>query len=119
MSIRDTGCCVEDRLVDAAGYHEEERLDFPGAVFAIVALGTQLPGRRLIPRSVAEKNNDGLTAVMRDITKNNAFYIAATTLCAKQNPNNVNPASDNAVLPVWRNTLLTVLVPSPWDFTLP
>ena len=79
----------------------------------------QLLGGRLVPRSVVEKNNDGLTAVMRDITENSAFYIAATALSTKQNPNNVKPVSDNAVLPAWRNALLTVLVPSPWDFTLP
>ena len=33
----------------------------------------QLLGGRLVPRSVVEKNNDALTAVMRDITENSAF----------------------------------------------
>lgn len=40
MSVHDTDRCVEDCLVvDAALDHEEERLYFLGAVFAIVALG--------------------------------------------------------------------------------
>ena len=79
----------------------------------------QLLGGRLVPRSVVENNNDALTAVMRDITENSAFYIAATALGVKRNPNNIKPVSSNAVLPAWRDALMTVLVPSPWDFTVP
>jgi len=79
----------------------------------------QLLGGRLVPRSVVENNNNGLTAVMRDITENTAFYIAATALSTSQNPTNTTPIAPNAVLPAWRSALLSVLVPSPWDFTLP
>ncbi|KAI4123187.1 MAG: hypothetical protein LQ338_005399 [Usnochroma carphineum] len=78
----------------------------------------QLLGGRLVPRSVVEKNNDALVAVFRDITENSAFYVAATAL-GVQNPNKTQPIAANAVLPAWRDALMTVLVPSPWDFTLP
>jgi hypothetical protein len=73
----------------------------------------QLLGGRLVPRSVVEKNNDGVTAVMRDITENSAFYIAATALGVNHNPNQTKAIAANAVLPAWRDALLSVLVPSP------
>ena len=79
----------------------------------------QLLGGRLVPRSVVEKNNDGLTAVIRDIVEHSAFYVAATALGVNQNSKKIKAVSANAVLPAWRDALLTVLVPSPWDFTLP
>ena len=79
----------------------------------------QLLGGRLIPRSVVEQNNDGLTAVIRDITENSSFYVAATALSVNTGPNRTQPISSNAVLPAWRDALLTMLVPSPWNFTQP
>lgn len=79
----------------------------------------QLLGGRLVPRSVVENNNDGLTAVMRDITENSAFYIAVTALGVNRHPHGIKPVSANAVLPAWRDALMSVLVPSEWDFTLP
>ena len=80
---------------------------------------TQLLGGRLVPRSVVENNNDALTAAMRDITENSAFEIAATALGVNQSFNKTKAVSANAVLPAWRDALLTVLVLSPWNFTLP
>ena len=79
----------------------------------------QLLGGRLVPRSVVEKNHDGLRVVMRDIVENSAFYVAASALGVNQNPNKAKAIPANAVLPAWRDGLPTVLVPSPWDFTLP
>ena len=79
----------------------------------------QLLGGRLVPRVVVEKNNDGLISVMRDITENSPFYVAATALSVNKNSNKVQPISPNSVLPAWRDALLTVLVPSPWNFTQP
>ncbi|KAI4242030.1 MAG: hypothetical protein L6R40_004257 [Gallowayella cf. fulva] len=78
----------------------------------------QLLGGRLVPRSVVENNNDALTGVFRDIAENTPFYIAATALGVKK-PKKSKPIADNAILPAWRDALLTVLVPSPWDFTVP
>ena len=78
----------------------------------------QLLGGRLVPRSVVEQNNDALTAAFRDITENSAFYVAVTALGVGK-PKKATPVSDNAVLPAWRSALLTVLVPSVWDFTIP
>lgn len=80
----------------------------------------QLLGGRLVPRSVVENNNSALIAAMRDITENSTFYIAATALRVSQPANNkTRPVGANAVLPAWRDALLTVLVPSVWNFTLP
>lgn len=79
----------------------------------------QLLGGRLVPRSVVEQNNDDLTAVVRDITENSYFYVAATALSVNNRPNRTQPISSNSVLPAWRDALLTMLVPSPWNFTQP
>ena len=79
----------------------------------------QLLGGRLVPRSVIEQNNDGLTAVLRDITENSSFYVAATALSVNNRGNKTQPVSSNSVLPAWRDALLTVLVPSPWNFMQP
>lgn len=79
----------------------------------------QLLGGRLVPRSVVEHNNDGLVAVMRDIVDNSPFYVAATALSVNHRRNQTQPIPSNSVLPAWRDALLTVLVPSPWNFTQP
>lgn len=78
----------------------------------------QLLGGRLVPRRVIERNNEGLTQAFREITENSTFYIAATALDVRK-PKATKPISDNAVLPAWREALLSVLVLSPWDFTVP
>lgn len=72
---------------------------------------TQLLGGRLVPRSVVEKNNDGLTSMMRSIVENSTFYIAATALGVKSNPSGTRPIAANAVLPAWRDAILTVFLP--------
>ena len=79
----------------------------------------QLLGGRLVPRSVVEKNNDALIAVMRDITENSAFEIAVSALGVNQSRVKTKAISANAVLPAWRDAILSVLVLSPWNFTLP
>ena len=79
----------------------------------------QLLGGRLVPRSVVEQNNDGLVAVMRDIVENSSFYIAATALNVNHRRNQTQPVPSNSVLPAWRDALMSVLVPSPWNFTQP
>ena len=79
----------------------------------------QLLGGRLVPRSVVEHNNDGLVTVMRDIVENSPFYVAATALSVINRRNQTQPISSNSVLPAWHDALLTVLVPSAWNFTQP
>lgn len=79
----------------------------------------QLLGGRLVPRSVVEHNNDGLVAVMRDIVDNSSFYVAATALSVNNKRNQTRSIASNSVLPAWRDALLSVLVPSPWNFTQP
>ncbi|KAL8997835.1 MAG: hypothetical protein Q9169_003008 [Polycauliona sp. 2 TL-2023] len=78
----------------------------------------QLLGGRLVPRTVIENNNKGLTQAFREITENSTFYIAATALGVKK-PKLSKPISHNAVLPAWREVLLSVFVASAWEFTAP
>ena len=47
---------------------------------------------------VIGKNNEDLTAVMRDCTEKSAFYIAATGLSTRKIANRENSVPDNAVL---------------------
>ncbi|KAL6716011.1 hypothetical protein ACLMJK_006973 [Lecanora helva] len=79
----------------------------------------QLLGGRLVPRSVVQNNNNGLTAAMRDIVENSSFYIAITALSVGNSPHRPQPVASNAVLPAWRDAIMSVLVPSVWNFTEP
>lgn len=97
-------------------------LDHYLAYFGPIPYGSyataQLLGGRLIPRSVIEGNNDAVIVAMRNITETPPFYVAANALSVGQTPGR-SPVASNAVLPAWRNALLTVLVPGPWDFSVP
>lgn len=78
----------------------------------------RINGGRLIPRSVVQNNNAALTATIRNISKNGTFYIAAIALDVSHRRVGFPPGV-NAVLPAWRNALLSVVVLGVWDFTLP
>ncbi len=71
-----------------------------------IQVGVAQYGCRLIPRSVIEKNNDGLMAAFRKIVEDGA---SVTTISLNVS---VAVAGDvyNAVLPAWRETLLDVVV---------
>lgn len=85
---------------------------FPGslaeytAMQAAVQVGVTQLGGRLIPRSVVEKNNDGLTAVFRKIDDDGAKVITIALNVSKKVAGDVY----NAVLPAWRDTLVSVVV---------
>ncbi len=87
---------------------------FPGylaeftAVQSAVQVGVAQLGGRLIPRSVVEKNNDGLTAVFRKIDDDGATIITIGLNVSKKVAGDVY----NAVLPAWRDTLISVVVVS-------
>ena len=70
-----------------------------------VGVVSQLGGR-LIPRSVVEMNNDGLTAAFRKIVDDGATIITIGLNVSKKVAGDVY----NAVLPAWRDTLISVIV---------
>ena len=87
-------------------------VQFPGyldqytAMQPAVRAGLAQLGGRLIPRSVVENNNDGLTAAFREIDDDGASIITIALNVSKKVAGDVY----NAVLPAWRDTLLSVVV---------
>lgn len=74
-----------------------------------VLVGTAQYGGRLIPRSVVETNNAGLTAAIRNITEDKTPNAAPLFAGVGLNVNKSaarGTAGDNAVLPAWRDTLI-------------
>jgi hypothetical protein len=74
----------------------------------------QVQGGRLIPRSVVTTNNANLMSTLRNITASNVYGVIGVGLNVSR-----PPSSPNAVLPAWRDTLIVLIIASPWDFTLP
>ena len=71
----------------------------------------QLLGGRLIPRRVIEQDNAKLTSTIRSTISSGTFYLGGLALKA-----NHTVTGSNAVLPVWRETLVEMLNASDWDF---
>ena len=74
-----------------------------------VEVGMAQNGGRLIPRSVVESNNDGLTAAIRNIIAQNSTPAAFAGVVLNVNLS-VTGQVNNAVLPAWRNTLINAVV---------
>lgn len=73
-------------------------------------------GSRLVPRSVVQDNNDGLQAVLRNITENGVLLVGiATDVSAPVKSGNVS----NAVLPAWREALIHTYLTTAWNSTAP
>jgi hypothetical protein len=77
-----------------------------------------LTGGRLIPRSLVLQNNDKLTDALKKITEGGVFYMGVLGLNVNHTVANNTP-STNAVLPAWREALMSVLVVADWNFTQP
>jgi hypothetical protein len=77
----------------------------------------QVTGGRLVPRSVVQTNNAALTSVLRNIVDNNYFlaFFGVNVSHALVG----NTPSSNAVLPAWRDAIMSVMVGAPWNFTAP
>ena len=70
-----------------------------------IEVGTAQYGGRLIPRSVVETNNEGLTAAIRDINeRESAPLFCGVGLNVSRSV--VVGGVENAVLPAWRETLV-------------
>ena len=78
----------------------------------------QLTGGRLIPRSVVEDNASGLTTIARNISLTPGFSWSGVTLSVPHSTAGNSPGS-NAVLPAWRDALISASIPSFWNFTAP
>ena len=77
-----------------------------------LAIGTSQYGGRLIPRSVVESENDKFTDTLREIMEgpgNNAS-VFGIALNVNQSAERGNLGVDNALLPAWREALMSVAV---------
>lgn len=79
---------------------------------------SQINGGRLIPRSVVQTNNAALTATLRSISKDDTFTVAAEALDVSHARAGNNPGS-NAVLPAWRDAIISAIVLKAWNYTVP
>ncbi|KAI4126029.1 MAG: hypothetical protein LQ338_003968 [Usnochroma carphineum] len=78
----------------------------------------QVQGGRLIPRSVVQDRNEEFRDVLQNITSGGAFQIIGTALDVSQSVVGSGGA-DTAVLPAWRDALITLIAASAWDYTAP
>ncbi|MCJ1377384.1 hypothetical protein MMC17_000479 [Xylographa soralifera] len=77
-----------------------------------------LVGGRLLPRSVVETSNDALTTAVRNITRDGKFQFSGIAVNASHAAAGNKPGS-NAVLPAWRDALISALTPGAWNFSAP
>lgn len=85
--------------------------EFEGMQGAI-QVGIAQYGGWLMPRSVVESNNTGLTATYRNINNMGAQFIGVGVNVSKAVAGDV----DNAVLPAWRTTLIDTVITTPYVF---
>ncbi|CAG8890503.1 unnamed protein product [Penicillium egyptiacum] len=73
----------------------------------------QLPGGRLIPKSVVEQRPTDLNTIFRNIVESNAGFLISGVVV---NSSRV-PYPDNSVNPAWRDALMDVIIGAPFDYT--
>lgn len=78
----------------------------------------QVQGGHLIPRSIVQTNNTGLTQTLREIAAGGTFHLLGSGLNVAHSVAGNKPLS-NSVLPNWRDTIIHLVVRAEWDFTLP
>lgn len=83
----------------------------PDGIFPI----EQITGGRFIPRSLVLSNNEGYTAVLRNITSDPNFGVAHIALNVAHSVAG-NTSASNAVNPAWRDALFSVIIVGTWDF---
>lgn len=69
-------------------------------------------GGRMIPRAVVQENGTALVEAFRSIIDGTDAFLGFVALGVKEGA----AVAGNAVLPAWREALVTVLVQSTWDF---
>ena len=75
-------------------------------------------GGRMIPRAIVRENGTALVDAIRSIIEDTDAFVGFVALDVKQTASR-KAVANNAVLPAWRDTLVTVLVQSTWDFGAP
>jgi len=78
----------------------------------------QVTGGRLLPRSTFEKSSKALLNVTKEISRIPGFsfggFTGAPTLAAGN-----ATATSNAVLPAWRDSVMTVFIMGAWNYSAP
>lgn len=69
----------------------------------------------LIPRSVIQKNNHGLTESIRSVVSNGGVFTTVAIKVSKQVSGDVH----NAVLPAWREAIAHVGLSTSWEWNYP
>ncbi|KAF3018027.1 hypothetical protein E8E15_007098 [Penicillium rubens] len=101
---------------DAGAYYVD---DFPTYYDAYqtmsppINITDQLPGGRLIPRSVVEQDLPDLNTIFRNIVERNAGFLISGVMV---NSSRV-AYPDNSVNPAWRDALMNVVTGAPFDYT--
>ncbi|KAF6786562.1 long-chain-fatty-acid-CoA ligase [Colletotrichum sojae] len=75
-------------------------------------------GGRMIPRTTVEQNSTALANALRSVIEDTDVFMGFVALDVSQTASR-KAVADNAVLPAWRDALITVLVQSTWDFDAP
>jgi hypothetical protein len=70
---------------------------------------------RIIPGSVVQTNNPELSTAIKNITENSSAFLGFVALNVSETQDR-HAVAQNAVLPAWRDAIITVLAQSTWDF---
>ncbi|CEO58807.1 hypothetical protein PMG11_03509 [Penicillium brasilianum] len=104
-----------DRLGIHYTYHSEE-FDSYLAQFrtqqAPIEVGIAQYGGWLVPRSVVQENNSGLTESIRSVISNGGIFTTVAINVSKQVSGDVH----NAVLPAWREAIAHVVLSTSWKW---
>lgn len=85
------------------------------ALQGLIKVGEAQYGGWLIPQSVVEHNNAGLTQAYREITEDGGTFIGVGLNVSRAVTGDVY----NSVLPAWRETLIATTLSTPWEFNAP
>lgn len=86
---------------------------------------TQLTGGRLISRDILQSRsaiNEFTNALRSNVTSSGHFYAALNFFDLKSTRTAIEShrgSSQNSVLPAWTDSLATMVLVGPWDFTIP
>lgn len=75
-------------------------------------------GGRMIPRATVQENGTALIGAIRSVIEETDGFLGFVALDVSRSASRQSVAQ-NAVLPAWRDTLVTVLVQSTWNFSAP
>ena len=101
--LTSLGIRYDMNIIQFPGYLSEFYAMFPNSIDLV---GVGLYGGRLIPHSVIENNNEGLTAVVRNLTEDGCLFTGVGINVSL----GLNSSVDNAVLPAWRDSAIDVIV---------